>query len=90
MFQINSRDLSPVSVIEWLGVTSVLVCWRTSKAVGSVPNTGISLLIRYDQFIEIIFSFPMIFYFVSIGYTLKKLWYFKFIGYKVQNVSLMA
>ena len=43
VFQINSHDLSPVSVIEWLGVTSVLVCWRTSKAVGSVPDTGIGL-----------------------------------------------
>ena len=40
MFQINSHDLSPVSVIEWLGVASVLVYWRTSKAVGSVPEIG--------------------------------------------------
>ena len=43
MSQINSYDLSPVSLIEWLGVASVLVCWRISKAVGSVHDMGIGL-----------------------------------------------
>ena len=43
MFQINSHDLSPVSVIKWLGVASVLVYWRTLKAVSSVPDVGIGL-----------------------------------------------
>ena len=36
MFQINSYDLSPVSVIEWLGVTSVMVrCWMERALVES-------------------------------------------------------
>ena len=41
IFQINGHDLSLVSIIEWLGVASVLVYWRSSKAVGSVPDIGI-------------------------------------------------
>ena len=43
IFQINSHDLSLISVIELLGVASVLVCWRTAKEVGSVPEMGIGL-----------------------------------------------
>ena len=39
----NSHDLSPVGIIEWLGVASVLVYKRISRAVGFVPDIGIGL-----------------------------------------------